>query len=217
MKIRTLKKVVLGVLAVTLVTALTGCGKKTIDVSETVKAEFEGYDGYGVCTIENEYDWIDNALELYGDKFDDLSYDLMDSVTYKMSKQENLSNGDTVTVTPVIGSEAEDYAFNLTGEPVTFTVEGLQEVEEFDPFDNITVSFEGISPNGTAVITEKKDNSVSYKPDKQSGLSNGDTITVTANSFLDMNEYAMEYGKVFSTTEKKPRKLLPLRVFPLTL
>ncbi len=135
---------------------LACCGKKTIDVSETVKAEFEGYDGYGVCTIENEYDWIDNALELYGDKFDDLSYDLMDSVTYKMSKQENLSNDDTVTVTPVIGSEAEDYAFNLTGEPVTFTVEGLQEVEEFDPFDNITVSFEGISPNGTAVITEKK-------------------------------------------------------------
>lgn len=207
MKMKRLKMVIWGVLAVALCVALTGCGKKTFNVTETIEVDFEGYNGYGICTLENEYDWIDNVMDWYGDKITNIQRDfstdeLMYTVTYRISKEKNLYNGDTVTVTPVIGSAAEDYAFNLTGEDITVTVEGLEEVEEFDPFDNVTVSFEGISPNGKAVIKSKNNDSISYEADKESGLSNGDKITVTAVPFSDMNEYAREYGKVFSATEK---------------
>lgn len=188
---------------------MTGCGSKTFDVTSTAEISFNGYNGYGTCTLENEYEWINSVLDWYGDSINEMQQakseiELMDTVSYEIDKPENLSNGDTVTVTVKIGSAADDYAFKLTGDKITATVEGLEEVEEFDPFENISVVYNGFAPKGTATIkSESEDNAIFYETDKSTGLSNGDKITVTASSKYDMNQYAQLFGKVFSSEEKE--------------
>ncbi|MGN0495993.1 MAG: hypothetical protein ACI4GW_07185 [Lachnospiraceae bacterium] len=188
---------------------MTGCGSKTFDVTSTAEISFNGYNGYGTCTLENEYEWINSVLDWYGDSINEMQQaksemELMDTVSYEIDKPENLSNGDTVTITVKIGSAADDYAFKLTGESITATVEGLEEVEEFDPFENISVVYNGFAPKGTATIkSESEDNAIFYEADKSTGLSNGDKITVTASSKYDMNQYAQLFGKVFSSEEKE--------------
>ena len=206
-----MKKRIMGIaLAATIVmTGMTGCGGKTFDVTSTAEVNFDGYNGYGVCTIENEYKWIDDVLDWYGNKIDSeekasAEMELMDTVTYEIDKPENLSNGDTVTIAVKIGSAADDYAFKLTGKEIKATVKGLEEADEFDPFEDISVIYDGFAPNGTASInTENNTGSISYELDKSTGLSNGDKITVTASTPYGMDEYAQTYGKVFSSTEKE--------------
>lgn len=188
---------------------MTGCGSKTFDVTSTAEISFKGYNGYGTCTLENEYEWINSVLDWYGDSINEMQQakseiELMDTVSYEIDKPENLSNGDTVTINVKIGSAADDYAFKLTGESITATVEGLKEVEEFDPFENISVVYEGFAPEGTAKIkAESEDNAIFYEVNKSTGLSNGDKITVTASSKYNMNQYAQLFGKVFSSAEKE--------------
>lgn len=188
---------------------MIGCGSKTFDVTSTAEISFKGYNGYGTCTLENEYEWINSVLDWYGDSINEMQQakseiELMDTVSYEIDKPENLSNGDTVTINVKIGSAADDYAFKLTGESITATVEGLKEVEEFDPFENISVVYEGFAPEGTAKIkAESEDNAIFYEADKSTGLSNGDKITVTASSKYNMNQYAQLFGKVFSSAEKE--------------
>ena len=191
------------------VIGLSGCGKKTFNVSEGLEVDIEGYNGYGVCTLENEYEWVDDVMDWYGDSITDkqrrnAESELKDTVTYEISPTTNLSNGDTVTITVNIGSAAEEFAFNLKSEEITITVEGLKEVEEFDPFEKVFITFEGVAPNGRATVkTEGNDSSITYELDKHSSLSNGDVVTLMAIPSGDMNTYAEHYGKVFSTTEKK--------------
>ena len=100
---------------------MTGCGSKTFDVTSTAEISFKGYNGYGTCTLENEYEWINSVLDWYGDSINEMQQaksemELMDTVSYEIDKPENLSNGDTVTINVKIGSAADDYAFKLTGE-----------------------------------------------------------------------------------------------------
>ena len=53
-----------------------------------------------------------------------------------------------------------------------------------DPFEYLTVSFTGFSPNGEVIISNKGSapTSILFTADKQMGLANGDVITVTANA-----------------------------------
>jgi len=202
------KIVIAGAVTMTMCVSLTGCGTKSFDVTETMEITFEGYNGYGVCKLDDEYEWIDDVVDWYGDTINEMQaasceVELMDTVTYKISPSEGLTNGDTVTITPNIGSAAEDYAFELKGKEITATVKGLGDVAEFDPFENITITFDGVGPNGTINIKPSDENrDIAYKVDKNSGLSNGDVVKITAEPTSGMNVYAEKHGKVFSKTEK---------------
>lgn len=185
---------------------MTGCGTKKFDVSKTVEVNIEGYNGYGVCELENEYEWIDDVMDWYGDTLSEkqrisAEAELKSLVSYEVTPGEKLSNGDTVTISIEFGS-TEELAFELVGEDITVKVEGLEEVEQIDPFENVEVQFEGVSPNGTATITIQDESDISYELDKNANLSNGDIVTVTAVPAGGMTEYAKKYGVVFSTTEK---------------
>lgn len=190
--------------------AVSGCGKEKFNVTQYIEPEYTGYNGYGTVTFEGEYDWIDDVMDWYGDSITaeqlwSSERELKEVVEFEFEPTEGLSNGDTVTVTAKVGKKAEDYAFILDGTEATFTVEGLEEIEEYDPFADIQVVFEGKAPNGTAKMNNNSDDyTISYEMDKDSGLSNGDTVTVTAVPAHGMkeDEYAQKYGKKLSATEK---------------
>ena len=200
---------IVGATTVAICLAATGCGKETFDTTSTAKLTFNGYDGYGTYQISNEYEWIEDVIDWYGDSINDLQRlqteaQLRDVVDYEVIADENLSNGDTVKIVAKISKSAEKLAFNLKAEEIEVVVEGLDEVKEIDPFENVTVLFEGVAPNGRATIKNTSDNyNVYYEFDKNSGLSNGDKIKVTASTNMNEENFVKRYGKKLSVTEKE--------------
>lgn len=59
--------------------------------------------GYGTASLDESYDWIDDAIDLCEGLDEDEQFELelalYDAVSYEISPVENLSNGDEVTIT----------------------------------------------------------------------------------------------------------------------
>lgn len=207
------KKILCGVLTVGLVVALTGCGKENVDISADVDVLFSGYDGYGNATV-SKGNWVRDIETKFGSGMSIIELSLLednldDAIEYTLSPSENLRNGDEVVLTIEVDNEVlESYDFKLSGGTKTYTVSGLDEIESFDPFENVAVNFSGMSPSGTASInTSDVDNGISlnYTLDKSSGLKNGDEVTVSIGSHggSDVEEYCLSKGKIPTATEKK--------------
>lgn len=193
---------------------LTGCGKKKIDVMESMTVSFDGYNGYGTVELENEYAWENEAFEIAGiesiDGLNTLSEALVieGAVSYDITPKENLSNGDVVTVKATVDeSVLENYKFELVAETEQkFVVENLPELTTIDPFEYIQVTYDGISPNGHAAILNETPEDFPldfyYKVEPENGLKNGDTVKVSLSNFSP-DDIALEKGYELSQLEKE--------------
>lgn len=201
---------------------LTACGKTEIDVMEGLELNYNGVDGYGTASIADSYVWEDAAMEAAGideDKIkmnDDNIGDMFrgmaaieEAVSYEVYPNENLSNGDEVTVKDTVDNESvEEYKIQFTGSEKKFIVEGLKELEEIDLFENVDVEFQGIAPYVKASVRNEGSNpagSVQYSIDKSENLTVGDTVTMTAEydeqRFLENGYLAGESTKEFVVPE----------------
>lgn len=196
---------------------LAGCGRKDINVSDYISLECTGYDTVGTAAYTLD---IEKMIEENPEAFDledgtkDRAYDsvynrLSEALTGELDKTDNLSNGDTVTFEwdDIDIEELEEiFPVTLIVSDKTLTVKGLEEAEMFDPFEYVTVTYDGIAPNGRANIAVDYDNipvtELSFDSDTSSGLSNGDKITVTVSSYYDdINTYCLEYGMLPTNLE----------------
>ncbi len=97
----------------------------------------------------------------------------------------SLSNGDTIKLQLVL--EDEEAFLEETGlVPETYEmevrVEGLADGPTYDYFNDLVVVFDGKNGDGTTtlvVVPEAKILATEFTADKSSGLTNGDTVTVT--------------------------------------
>lgn len=207
------KKTIIAALIMLIMLAVTGCGKKKIDVTESLQVSFDGYNGYGKAEILNAYAWENEAFEAAGissiDGFDTLgnALNIEMAVSYNIEPDSNLSNGDTVVVKTVIDEAAlENYDFKLiAGSEKTFTVEDLPELKEVDPFENVEVIYEGISSNARATVVQggtiPYPMDFYYKVEPDNGLKNGDVITVRISN-SDPEREAIEAGYRLTGLEK---------------
>lgn len=119
---------------------------------------------------------------------------------------DHYANDDTVIyhwgIDPEIQTAIEDiYHCTLLYEDVTYTVSGLQAVGEYDPFQNVTVTFDGASPDGTASLNvdgSDRENTIRYSLDHEDRLSNGDTVVLTAEPINGDEDDIETYGNVLS-------------------
>lgn len=95
------------------------------------------------------------------------------------------------------------YGYKLKYEDIEVKAEKLEEAKTFDPFEGIQVTFDGVAPNGYAYVEGNPSASAAqqfgYELDKSEGLSNGDTVTVTACMYDedDPTDYCLRaYGMV---------------------
>lgn len=192
--------------------------KPTININKYLKVESEGYDGYG--NVQVSVDW-DAIAEKYGSKLEytkkaKSEYSellglmtpveaVKESVNVELDTNSKLSNGDEIKYTIAVDDELEDYIkCNIKYEDGTYTVSGLSEVGKFDAFADVSVTFSGIAPNGSAEISYSGSELSEYdfSLDNNYGLSNGDKIVVSINE--DKIENCAElYGKVPETSEKE--------------
>ena len=175
---------------------------EVFDPFEGMEVVFGGVDGYGYLeeiidgpNIE-KYD-----LYVYPENLD-VQFDHV------------LKNGDEVVVR--IGDDddqnliwllAEGYGAVPSAMKKTIVVSGLEEVEAFDPFEELEVRFEGFNGDGDVYLDNKSSleacKALYFEADPYYNLSNGDEVRV----YLDFDEddtadWAERYGMIPAYTEK---------------
>lgn len=205
--------------------------KKKVNLNDCYTVTFNGYDTVGEASVSldmgkfnkavlkaqgkevtddqseisqnNLKDIVDN-LTLENIKDGVLNYSLAGSIVANVTPSKDLKNGDTVTVTFTFDGElAKQNGIRFVAEDQIYTVSGLGDIKEVDPFDNIEVTYTGIAPNATLVFnnnaTDEYLSSIAYTADKQEGINIGDTINVT----LDVDEdEALHQGYRFTQISK---------------
>lgn len=129
---------------------------------------------------------------------------------------DHLSNGDELTYSwylyDGLVKVAEDiFHCRIKYDDYSVKVKGLEEVGTYDPFAGLSIDYEGVDHHGTAVFTNtdstEQAGDIRYSIKGQSeddaqSLSNGDQITVVAESVNGDTWDAEYYGEVLSPTEK---------------
>lgn len=154
-------KLVLGavcVLAVIVAAAAMLKNKKyTINLEDFYEVEFSGANKYGYAMDEFDDSAIMDYILETSDKDDDVSefsnYMIVDwiisNVDTKMSKSENLKNGDKIKVTFEYPKDAKVKGYRIKGNSMTVEVKGLEDYREIatdELFEGLEVTAEGYSP-----------------------------------------------------------------------
>ncbi len=177
---------VAAVIAVIAIVCVVSIGSKA-DPFEYVKVNFNGYHTAGSAKVSLNEDAL--ISEIIGEPVDTekgltewfTKYDAYTSgLEVSFFPKDNLSNGDVVTVTIVASGEAKSKV--KSGEQ-TYVVEGLPEVDVVDIFENVQVTFDGLSGEATAKIELMSQDEVlkacQFTIDKGTNLVSGDLITVS--------------------------------------
>lgn len=209
-------------IVIVIIVALANRYKK-VDLNELFEYEIVGANGYG--TIHSGIsdgsleDAVVEALGITdGDKEDMtrirtdyylFSEEFGDPISYEWDKTENLSNGDSVHLTWDVNDDIlkDEFGIVFTHSDIDVTVEGLSDVETIDAFEGITVSFEGMSGEGTASLDSSgsRASELEFQLDNEYNLSNGDVVTVSIYSpdGGDLSEYCSQRGYIPSETSKE--------------
>jgi hypothetical protein len=198
--------------------ALTGCGKTTVKLDKYVTITTDGYDSMGTASYSFDYEAFEedysgkikisndtNTLFWRGTAEELL---LNFCVSQQLDKTDGLSNGDVVTLKWICNEEMAEEYFNakLVYSDITYTVTDLKEVDKFNPFDYVDISFSGTSPYGSVEITPDYDQAeiqyIKFSADKSSNIENGETITITASVSGSVTSFAEKFGSVLGETEK---------------
>lgn len=173
----------------------------------------EEYDGFDAEKAAND---VEDAIEAYDAQGEDLCVEFISDFfgnAGSFDRSSKLSNGDVITYSwENLNSEDEleqlgkALGCKIKCDPIECTVSDLEAIETVDPFQNVSVTFSGVSPEGTVEIsndaTDELGRSLCFTANKTSGLSNGDVITVSVSGSGDDEYYAEQYGKLLSSTKK---------------
>ena len=188
--------------------------KPTVNLNDYLKVTYGGYDGGGVAYTEIDWNSMKEDFE------NKISYKRGMAQTGGMTpidiimeytnaniegKNEKLSNGDKVFYTWKVDKDAiaKLIKCKIKYSDGSKKVSGLKEMELFDPFKNLKVTFSGVEPNGEADIEYNGDmlSEYDFTCDKTSGLKNGDKIKISLTE--DAGYYVDQYNKAPSVLEKE--------------
>lgn len=221
-----MKRLSIIIMAAAISVLMSGCGK-TINVNDYATIEVTGFDGYGTASLVFDDEKLEKDCEKlsFSTKTDegkvtalfysdDVSTFLKDCMSGSFTvegegKNGNLVNGDSVTYTWTLDEEEakELTGVTLKASDIQVKVKNLEEVETFDAFATVELTYSGIAPNGQVsvknIATDGNAAKLSFSVDKTAGLSNGDTITVKLNS-ADNASYMIElFGAVPAENTKE--------------
>lgn len=193
----------------------------TVNLNKYMTVTAEGYDGYGQARADIDWEAIEKkygkkisysravkkAAGGYGDLLEAFASPvemLEECVDVEVEPGTGLSNGDKVTYKWEIDEDMDKYLnVKLRYKDGTYKVSDLKKVSTFEAFDDVTVTFDGVAPNGKASAEYNGDELSSYDftIDKTDGLSNGDEVTITISD-ESAEACAENYGMVPATKEK---------------
>lgn len=222
--------IVAGVLVVVIVLVVYLATKPLkVDLNDYLQIEYEGYNTMGRAnyTFDREAFCADYASKIkyqgkmsqnldavFGEMLDEetMCEILLDEyVDCHLDKMSELTNGEEINVEWECKDEKAktDFGVQLSYQNQTMSVEGLKEPETVDPFESLTVSYQGVAPYGR--VQCETDSTVPYSyyldfaVEPKENLRNGDTVTVSVRNADDeaaKKKLVENYGVTFSQTEK---------------
>ena len=185
-----------------------------MNINDYISVNFSGYNTVGEAHFKIDKEGLNKAiLKAQGKKESEIlsddslsSYEaLHDCVRISLSNRSGLSNGDKIELKLEYDEAANDLlGIKLGYSNKEYTVEGLQEAKKIDAFEDIAVTFSGVSPNGKASVKNNSDDSyiknLKYELSKTSGIKIGDKVTVKVN--VDTQE-ALKQGYIIEETTKE--------------
>lgn len=183
-----------------LVLSLTGCSK-TVDFLQYADVTFDGLNGQATATVNVDYNKI--GTDVFGKGKSQTDMDeartetaMMGEVNYEGTPSENLSNGDTVT----LSVEVSDYfqkENKVTAKAASkeITVSGLKEPEMVDPFDESMFATVFSGDTETGKVTFKITGTL---PDLTFSLTNGassDSPYSMLNYYMDDTDKSKDYSE----------------------
>ena len=200
--------------------------KTKVNLDKYISVDFTGYDGYGKADVhfDSEAFLKDYRKKIKLKKKGDLlTSAVMEGYTpeaflndYYLSGNWKLDgvdgkykNGDKVHLSWKIDKDKieETFRVKIKDAGKEFEVKGLDKVEKFDAFENLSIEYSGTAPNGMADLEGKgiMDGSkgLYFSADKMDGLSNGDEITVKIEPENALEAFIQKTGKAPKETEKQ--------------
>ena len=183
-----------------LVLSLTGCSK-TVDFLQYADVTFDGLNGQATATVNVDYNKI--GTDVFGKGKSQTDMDeartetaMMGEVNYEVTPSENLSNGDTVT----LSVEVSDYfqkENKVTAKAASkeITVSDLKEPEMVDPFDESMFATVFSGDTETGKVTFKITGTL---PDLTFSLTNGassDSPYSMLNYYMDDTDKSKDYSE----------------------
>lgn len=180
--------------------SLTGCSK-TVDFLQYADVTFDGLNGQATATVNVDYNKI--GTDVFGKGKSQTDMDeartetaMMGEVNYEVTPSENLSNGDTVT----LSVEVSDYfqkENKVTAKAASkeITVSGLKEPEMVDPFDESMFATVFSGDTETGKVTFKITGTL---PDLTFSLTNGapsDSPYSMLNYYTDDTDKSKDYSE----------------------
>lgn len=194
-----------------------------VNLNDYMTISYEGYETLGTATAkfntkQFEADFGDRikfrgsdeereALDQPSKDKSDAALLIKNCIGGQLDASTDLSNGDTVVYTwdcdDVLAQQK--FKVSMTYTDVEETVEDLQEVEFFDPFDFIEVRFVGKDGEAEVELIEDDEepmvDELYYDVDPIDGLSEGDIVTITVTYLMDEESFVDEFGAIPSVTE----------------
>ncbi|MBQ4275479.1 MAG: hypothetical protein II717_03005 [Lachnospiraceae bacterium] len=216
--------IILLIVIIIVVVLLVATAKPKANLNKYVTVEYTGYEGRG--TAEVVFDWDQFEADSKGKyrirkKYqDELSNEygvsgtglarvyLRDAIKVSADPGTDLSSGDEVKIVWDVDEDLTKYMrVKFKYKDFEDEANGFEVIGSFDPFDYIDVSFTGTAPNGyVSVSNNYMDDmayNISFSTAPQNGLSNGDTVTVTASLNMSEDAFADRYGTLPSTLTKE--------------
>lgn len=212
-----------GILAVIVAVAIFIATRPlTVRLDDYVTVEFTGYNTAGTASYNFDRE---KFCSDYAGKIDyqgtDPEYAFLDGQTLcemllehidgDLQESTGLSNGEEVAFIWDCENDIarENFDVKLSYSDLTFTVEGLKDAKVVSPLEQVELAYEGIAPHGEAVLVNQIDeayaNDLQFEIEPSTGLSNGDTITITlpqAETEDGRLYFLNTYGVTFAATER---------------
>lgn len=191
-----------------------------IDLSNYINVTFTGEDGQASPSASLDKDRLlaDFGSQIVykkkdrkSDQYDTAAKQFVDelekSTSFNFSKDNNLSNGEEITVVANISDQSllDSYNVLFTSTIKPVIVDNLNLEESVDPFNYINVEYEGESPNinlKTSLTEDAPDymSQIKINPSKTSELSSGEEYQISLE--FDQDALKNDFGVTLSPIEK---------------
>ncbi len=181
------------ILAAAVLMTLSGCGTAKLDPEDYCNIEIKGADGYAKAYISNSYSDLEKDVAALQDK-DKSELEIFGAAVFAdltefeivSDKTENLKNGDVLEIEVSYDKEKakSDYGFVFSKDSFKYKVEGLEEAQPLNPFEDLKIEYIGFSPKAeykldTSDCSDIVRSYVEFSCDAET-VANGDKLTVKA-------------------------------------
>lgn len=168
----------------------------SLDVGKLYVVNIYGTQGEGYVDIRIDTAYLNRVCDAVGVLLTD------EDVKPKVSKLNNLSNGDKFTVSLLNEDVVTNYGITVNSKEMTYSVVGLKDGTTYDVFNDLMIVIEGqqLIIDNSKCSNFVKDNVDFFIKDQLETYKEGDTVIVGA--YIDMNA-ATDNGYIIEKNEKE--------------